>query len=126
MSSILLFYRNFKNLDQIEVSNELSIGLIKYMNLEAGLTNVDGEVAMKLSKLYKAPQQIFLLNNSVNNISITYSDCSFHGSNGYVNHLYADDSVKNELVDSLKIEIKRLHEENSQLIKLLLIKYCTS
>jgi plasmid maintenance system antidote protein VapI len=117
MASILLLFRQFHSWDQIKVSDLLSITVEEYNDLETGLTKVEMENAIKLSKLYMAPEEVFLNNNSNSDLCITYSNCNFHGSNGYVNHLFQQETQQ---IRNLKSEISRLQEHNIQLLKLLL------
>lgn len=122
LSFKLAAFREFKNWEQEDVAKELSISLEEYKDLESGLDSVDAEAALKLSQLYQVPPQFFLANDSSAHLSVIYSHCNFQDSNGYVNHLYHDDSliaVKNEEIQLLKKEIQHLRELNNQLIALL-------
>jgi transcriptional regulator with XRE-family HTH domain len=119
----LLLYRQFRNWQEHDLASRLTISVEDYKNMEAGVEEVDLETALKLSDLYLAPAHIFLKRNYTNEFSIIYSQCHFEDSNGYVNHLYNENEavlkVKDETIQMLKEEIKRLQNANDQLIALI-------
>lgn len=121
-SFILFSFREFHGGKEEDIAAGLSITLEEYKSLESGTEKVDAEVASKLSKLYKAPPQIFLASNCSDHLSIIYSHCHFEHSNGYVNHLYNDNesNLKVEILQQLKDEISRLRNQNDMLLKSLL------
>jgi hypothetical protein len=119
LSLKLISFREYMNWEQEDVALKISIPLGDYKALECGSGNINSEIVLSLSKLYKVPEVIFCNNECAQDLSIIYSQCTFNGSNGYVNHFYHHE---NELIRFLKLEISRLQEHNGQLIKLLLDK----
>lgn len=120
MNSALYSFRQFRNLQESEVSKELAISVQEYKDLESGIQKIDVETALKLSELYLAPPHFFLSKNNSNDFSIIYSHCQFENSNGYVNNLYNDSElvlkVKSEIIQVLKEEIEQLRKQNTKLL----------
>ncbi len=125
MSINLFYFREFRNWQPENVAKGLEISAEEYKNLEVGLNAVDAETALKLSQLYQAPPQLFLIHNSSPHSSVIYTHCNFENSSGYVNHLYQNDqlvAVKNEEIKLLKDEVMRLQKQNDQLLHSILSK----
>lgn len=124
ISSNLLAFRIYKNLELSEVAKELSLSVAEYILLEEGKMTLTNEVAEKLSSIYQVPTEIFEPENIVKQNSFTYSNNIFNNSNGYVNHLKQTNekvvnaiiSIKNEQIGLLKEEVQRLRAQNDKLI----------
>lgn len=123
MNSGLLLFRQHHNWKKKDLAKKLAISVAEYNDLESGIEKVDTETALKLSELYQAPPHYFLSNDPSIPPSVIYSHCHFENSNGYVNHLYSDEKLAAALekeIDSLKEEIRRLRDQNNQLLQLFL------
>jgi transcriptional regulator with XRE-family HTH domain len=116
MNSILVSFREYRNLTEEDLANELSISLQEYKYLECGIELVNAEMATALSIFYNAPPQVFLIGNTSCQFSFIYSHCYFHGGNGYVNNMNNELDNK-ELILLLEKELKALHELNQILSK---------
>jgi hypothetical protein len=121
MNTVLSSFRLFHNMDEKHVAKELSISLDEYKSLESGHEKINSEAAIKLSKFFKAPSQIFLINGFPNQFSITYSNCHFQNSNGYVNHLSTDKEKGccEKIIQQLKDDMRQLCKQNDLLIEIL-------
>ena len=119
----LFSFREFHNWQPDFVANKLKITIDEYKDLESGLFIVDAETALKLSALYQAPSSIFLATNSPSNLSVFYTHCNFHNSNGYVNHHYQNQDMnakEGQVIELLKEELKQLKRQNEDLVKQLI------
>ncbi len=122
----LLFYRNYHNLSLPDIANELGISIELYDDLEKGKVNPNGYIAQKLSDFYKAPIELFILEESLHHLhgEVIYYDCTFisgtGGSSGYINHQYNDRGIdeilfsKNQEIKYLKQEIERLQQKQER------------
>jgi DNA-binding XRE family transcriptional regulator len=119
LSLKLISFREYMKWEQEFVASKISISLDDYKALESGCGDINLEILLSLSKLYKVPEVIFCNNDGANHLSIIYSQCTFNGSNGYVNHFNNENSIKIELLEVLKSEIIALKEHNNNLITLL-------
>jgi plasmid maintenance system antidote protein VapI len=119
MNWILFCFREHLEWDVDYIAKKLSISRKDYENLEAGFEIVDSEMAIEFSKLFNAPPQLFVSQNTATNFSIIYSNCHFENSNGYVNNLseHQRDSSKIDLILSLKEEVLKLRKENRVLLE---------
>ncbi|HTN08707.1 helix-turn-helix domain-containing protein [Agriterribacter sp.] len=126
--TILYTFRTHRNWSQQEVAGELEISPGEYEAIEAGAENVDNDIAQKLSQLYNAPSALFFPNNSSSHINFEYTHTTLNSSNAYVHNLYQNDirvvemlmTAKEDEIKFLKKEIKRLQDQNSQLLVRLL------
>lgn len=129
LSLRLIFFREFKNWQPEEVANELGISKEIYNQLENGKTKVNGILAQKLSDLYQAPMEFFIIDDTPHYMQaeVVYTHCTFSGggSNGYINHQYNDRGIdeilfiKKEEIKTLKLRIEQLEQQNNTLIHLL-------
>jgi transcriptional regulator with XRE-family HTH domain len=120
VNSTLFLFRQYRNWQESDVSNGLSISMKEYNDLECGNQDVDVETALRLSELYFAPPELFLSKKSSSHFSIIYSQCHFQNSNGYVNNLCNESEsilkAKDEMIQSLKEEVELLRKLNDRLI----------
>lgn len=129
LTSRLIFLREFKNWQPEEVAIELGISKEIYNQLENGKTKVNGILAQKLSDLYQAPIEFFIIDDTPHYMQaeVAYTNCTFSGggSNGYINHQYNDRGIdeilfiKKEEIKTLKLRIEQLEQQNNKLIHLL-------
>ncbi len=128
--TILYIFRTHRNLTQEDVAGKLEISPGEYEAIEAGAENVDHTIAQKLSQLYNAPTVLFLPANPFSQLNFEYTNTTFNSSNAYVHNLYQNDTrviemltaAKEEEIRLLKKEIKRLQDQNNQLLVHLLGK----
>lgn len=125
----LAFYREYKNWEPSDVAKELGISTETYTDLEKGRIKVNGILAQKLSDLYLAPIEFFIIDDTPHYMQaqVIYTHCSFsgNGANGYVNHNNTDRGIeeilflRKEDIKNLKQEIAELKQQNNRLIELL-------
>lgn len=126
--TILYTFRTHRNWSQEDVAGELEISPGEYEAIEAGAEQVDHDIAQKLSLLYNAPPALFLPINPSTQLNFEYMHTTFNSSNAYVHNLYQNDTrviemlttAKEREIELLKIEIKRLQDQNNQLLVRLL------
>ncbi len=124
MNSSLYFFRFFRNWTHQDVAIKVGLSSDEYEAMEAGVENIDDDIAQKLSRLYNAPPAIFLQDTRSQVDSFNYSHNAFNSSNAYVHNLYQQDmrviqmltAAKDEEIQLLKEEISRLRQQNNQLI----------
>ena len=129
LSLHLAFFREYKNWEPADVAKELGISTESYIELEKGEIKMNGILAQKLSDLYLAPIELFIIDNTPHYMQaqVVYTHCSFsgNGANGYVNHNNTDRGIEEVLflrkedIKNLKQEIAELKQQNSRLIELL-------
>lgn len=129
LSLRLMLFREFKNWQPEDVAKELGISIETYEQLETGRAKINGIIAQKLSDLYKAPVELFIIDDTPHYMQaeVVYTNCSFSGggSNGYINHQYNDRGIdeilyaKKEEIKDLKQQIEQLRHQNNTLISLL-------
>jgi len=130
MNTTLYSFRLYRKWEAEEVANALTMPADEYEALETGAEIIDAELAQRFADLYKVPPGIFLSDHRVQQVSFIYSHNHFENSNAYVNHLHQDSSKllerlvaeKGEHLQTLKEEVMRLREENSELLNRLLEK----
>lgn len=129
LSLRLMLFREFKNWQPEDAAKELGISIETYVQLESGKAKVNGILAQRLSDLYKAPVELFIIDDTPHYMQaeVVFTNCSFSGkgSNGYINHQYNDRGideilyVKKEEIKDLKQQIEQLRQQNDTLISLL-------
>jgi transcriptional regulator with XRE-family HTH domain len=125
----LKFFREYKNWQPEDVAKELGVSIETYAQLETGKSKINGIIAQKLSDLYKAPIELFIIDDTPHYMQaeVVYAHCTFSGggSNGYINHQYNDRGideilyVKKEEIKDLKQQIEQLRRQNDKLMSLL-------
>jgi DNA-binding XRE family transcriptional regulator len=129
LSLKLMLFREYKNWQPGDVASGLGISIETYVRLESGKAKINGIIAQKLSDLYKAPVELFIIDDTPHYMQaeVVYTNCSFRGggSNGYINHQNNDRGIdeilyaKNEEIKDLKQQIEQLRQQNDKLISLL-------
>ncbi|SJZ84157.1 helix-turn-helix domain-containing protein [Sediminibacterium ginsengisoli] len=134
----LTSFREFKNWQREDVARELGLSGDSYEDLEEGRIRISGMLADKLSELYQAPAEFFLIDDTPTYLQaqVLYSNCTitsgYGGTSGYVNHLNNDRGMEEILylrkqeVSSLKQQIEYLQNQNDNLIKMLAAKNRTN
>lgn len=129
LSFKLTCFREFKSWQPKDVACKLGISVDTYLQIEKGKTKINGPLAQRLSDLYQAPIEFFLIDDSPHYMQaeVVYTNCTFSGggSNGYINHQYNDRGIdeilfiKKEEIKALKERIEQLEQQNDDLINLL-------
>ena len=116
---VLRCFREYHGQDENNVARKTLLKVEKYLAMEAGICKVNKKNALKFSRFYKAPLQIFLSDPLRNNFPIIYTHCNFNNSNAYVNHNYGDGNklwdllkVQERIIIMLEKEIERLRHAN--------------
>jgi len=124
----LISFREYKNWQPEDVANELGLSLESYTDLEKGRAKLSGTLAQKLSELYHAPMEFFLIDETPHYLQaeVLYSNCTITsgdaGTSGYVNHQNNDRGIdeilylRKEEVKSLKQQIEYLQQQNNKLV----------
>lgn len=127
----LAFFREYKNWQLAEVAGELGLSVESYKDLEDGKIKITDTLAGKLSDLYQAPKEIFLIDDTPHYLraDVIYSNCTITsgsgGASGYVNHQNNDRGIdeilflRKEEIRCLQIQIEELNRNNARLIELL-------
>jgi transcriptional regulator with XRE-family HTH domain len=93
----LAFFREYRNWEFEDVARELGISPESYLDLERGKAKMNGIVAQKLSDLYRAPLEFFIIDDTPHyqQADVMYTNCSFSGGYGagYINHQYTDRGI---------------------------------
>lgn len=131
ISLILIFFREYKNWQPAEVAGSLGLSIESYQGLEKGGVKVTEAIAERLSRLYHAPKEIFLIDDAPYQLQaeVIYNNCTItsgnEGISGYVNHQYQDRGIdeilclRKEEVGSLQRQIGELNRQNAKLIEIL-------
>ena len=131
LSFKLTSFREYKNWQREDVAKELGLSLESYADLERGKVKINGILAQKLSALYRAPIELFLIDDTAHYLQaeVMYTNCTITspggGSSGYINHQYNDRGIdeilysKKEEIKSLKQHIEYLQQQNDKLTELL-------
>lgn len=131
ISLILIFFREYKNWQPAEVAGWLGLSIESYQGLEKGGIKVTEAIAERLSLLYQAPKEIFLIDDTPYHLQaeVIYHNCTIisgsNGISGYVNHQYQDRGIdeimclRKEEVRSLQHQIEELNRKNTRLIEIL-------
>lgn len=127
----LTSFREYKNWQLEDVAKELGLSPESYKDLEEGRTKINGILAEKLSDLYQAPVEFFLIDGTPHYLQaeVLYSNCTITsgnaGTSGYINHQNNDRGIdeimflRKEEIKSLKQQIEYLQQQNSKLLALL-------
>ncbi len=128
----LAFFREYQHWELQDVAKELGIDIEDYEKLENGKAKMDGVMAQKLSDLYHAPMELFIIDDTPHyqQADVLYTNCTFSGSgsSGYVNHQYNDQGIdllfasKNEEINSLKQQIEELRRQNNKLMEIIAVR----
>lgn len=131
LSFKLTLFREYKNWQPEEVAKELGLSAESYKDLEKGRAKINGILAQKLSELYQAPMEFFLIDDTPHYLQaeVLYSHCTITsgnaGTSGYINHQNNDRGIdeimflRKEEVKGLKQQIEELNRQNARLIELL-------
>mgnify|MGYP001046769781 CR=1 FL=1 len=127
----LKVFREYRNWTIDDVSKELNLSVKSYTDLEMGKTKLNGVLAQKLSDLYQAPMEFFLIDDTPHYLQaeVLYSNCTITsgsaGTSGYINHQHNDRGIdeiiyaKKEEIKNLKQQIEYLQQQNDKLVALL-------
>lgn len=127
----LTVFREYKNWQPEDVANELGLSPDSYTDLEKGRAKINGILAQKLSDLYQAPTEFFLIDDTPHYLQaeVLYSHCTITsgdaGTSGYINHQNNDRGIdeilylRKEEVKTLKQQIEYLQQQNDTLLNLL-------
>jgi transcriptional regulator with XRE-family HTH domain len=125
----LAFFREYRHWEFEDVARELGISSESYKDLENGKTKMNGTIAQKLSDLYRAPLEFFIIDDTPHDFQadIVYTNCTFTGEYvaGYINHQYNDRGIdeilylRKEENKALKQQIEELRQQNSRLMEML-------
>lgn len=131
LSFKLTIFREYKNWQQGDVAKELGLSAESYKDLEKGRAKINGILAQKLSDLYQAPMEFFLIDHTSHYLQaeVLYSNCTITSGNagtaGYINHQNNDRGIdeimflRKEEIKSLKQHIEYLQQQNDKLMVLL-------
>jgi transcriptional regulator with XRE-family HTH domain len=131
LSFKLISFREYKNWQQEDVAKELGLSPDSYKDLENGRARINGILAQKLSDLYQAPMEFFLIDDTSHNLraEVLYSNCAITsgnaGTSGYINHQNNDRGIdeimflRKEEIKGLKQQIEELNQQNVCLIEIL-------
>lgn len=131
LSFKLTSFREYKNWQPEDVAKELGLSPESYKDLEKGRAKLNGILAQKLSDLYQAPMEFFLIDDTPHYLQaeVLYSNCTITsgnaGTSGYINHQNNDRGIdeimflRKEEVKSLKQQIEHLQQQNDKLVVLL-------
>lgn len=131
LSFKLTVFREYKNWQPEDVANELGLSPDSYTDLEKGRAKINGILAQKLSDLYQAPIEFFLIDDTPHYLQaeVLYSHCTITsgdaGTSGYINHQNNDRGIdeilylRKEEVKTLKQQIEYLQQQNDTLLNLL-------
>ena len=127
----LICFRGYKNWQPEDVANEIGLSPESYKDLEKGRAKLNGMLAQKLSDLYQAPMEFFLIDDTPHYLQaeVLYSNCTITsgsgGTSGYINHQNNDRGIdeilylRKEEIKSLKQQIEYLQQQNNRLLLLL-------
>ena len=130
----LAFFREYKNWSPEDVARELHLSTESYQDIEKGRVKINGVIAQKLSDLYQAPMEFFIIDDTPHYMQaeVIYTNCTMQsgqgGSNGYINHQNNDRGIdeilyaKKEEIKTLKDQITELHKQNARLVEILASK----
>ena len=130
LSFKLISFREYKNWQQEDVAKELGLSPDSYKDLENGRARINGILAQKLSDLYQAPMEFFLIDDTPHYLraEVLYSNCTITsgnaGTSGYINHQNNDRGIdeimflRKEEIKSLKQHIEYLQKQNDKLAAL--------
>ncbi|HRN55057.1 MAG TPA: hypothetical protein PLL71_01320 [Agriterribacter sp.] len=126
--TILYTFRAHRNWSSGYVAGKLEISPGEYEAIEGGTENIGYDIAQKLSQLYNAPPVLFLPANPSSPLNFEYEHATFNSSNAYVHNLYQNDTrviemlktAREEEIQFLKKEIRRLQDQNNRLLVRLL------
>lgn len=130
----LTFFREHRKWQPEDVARQLGVSAESYIDIEKGRVKINEILAEKLSGLYQAPKEFFLVDDTPHYMKaeVMYSNCTFingaGGSSGYINHQYNDRGIdeiiffKKEEIKSLKQQIEQLQQQNEKLLRLLTVK----
>ena len=128
LSFRLISFREYKELDAENVAKELGLSPENYIALEKGRAKLDAILAQKLSNLYQAPIEFFLLDDTPGNYQaeVLYNNCTIvsgnGGTSGYINHQNNDRGIeeilylRKEEVKRLERQVEYLREQNDKLL----------
>ncbi|MBX3253287.1 MAG: helix-turn-helix transcriptional regulator [Chitinophagaceae bacterium] len=131
LSFKLISFREYKNWQPEDVAKELGLSPESYKDLEKGRAKLNGILAQKLSDLYQAPMEFFLIDDTPHYLQaeVLYSNCTITsgnaGTSGYINHQNNDRGIdeimflRKEEIKSLKQQIEELNRQNARLIEIL-------
>lgn len=131
LSFKLISFREYKNWQPEDVAKELSLSPESYEDLEKGRAKLNGILAQKLSDLYQAPMEFFLIDDTPHYLQaeVLYSNCTITsgnaGTSGYINHQNNDRGIdeimflRKEEAKGLKQQIEHLQQQNDRLLALL-------
>ena len=127
----LTWFRKYKDLPREIVAENLSLSLEKYTDLEKGQVKIDHQLAQKLSDLYQAPTELFLIDDVPQYLQaeVMYNHCTITsgegGASGYINHQNNDRGIeeilylREEEVKRLERHVEYLRKQNDKLLGLL-------
>lgn len=128
----LIFFREYKNWTTADLALHLGMPEKEYKDLETGKQKMDIVKAQRLSEIYQAPVEIFIIDNTPHYLQadVLFSNCTITGTSaaGYINHSYTDRGIeeimrlRKEEVETLKAQIAYLQKENTRLIEHLGLK----
>lgn len=131
LSFKLTSFREYKNWQPEDVAKELGLSPESYKDLEKGRAKLNAILAQKLSDLYQAPMEFFLIDDTPHYLQaeVLYSNCTITsgnaGTSGYINHQNNDRGIdeimflRKEEVKGLKQQIEELNKQNARLIEIL-------
>lgn len=124
----LTLFREYKNWQPEDVAKELGLSPDSYKDLEKGRAKINGILAQKLSDLYQAPMEFFLIDDIPHYLQaeVLYTNCTITsgnaGTSGYINHQNNDRGIdeimflRKEEVKGLKQQIEYLQQQNEVLV----------
>lgn len=127
----LTSFREYKNWQPEDVAKKLGLSPESYKDLEEGRAKINGILAQKLSDLYQAPIDFFLIDDTPHYLQaeVLYSNCTITsgsaGTSGYINHQHNDRGIdeiiyaKKEEIKNLKQQLEYLQHQNDKLVTLL-------
>jgi transcriptional regulator with XRE-family HTH domain len=129
LSFRLVIFREYCGWELEDVARKLEITFDEYKKIENGKSKINGAIAQRLSDLYQAPIEIFIIDDTPYYLQaeVMYSNCSFSGggTNGYINHNYDYRNMEEILLSikeetkSLRFQIDELSRQNGKLAELL-------
>ncbi len=90
MNFILYSFRRYHQFTKQKVADNLRLSTEEYEILESGCNLVFPDLAKKLSALYKAPQYIFLIDQTSMCVQVFFNNNHFENSNAFVNNQNVD------------------------------------
>lgn len=125
----LTLFREYHKLSKEDIAIKLLIPLNDYKNLENGRAKITGQIAQKLSDLFHAPIEFFIIDDNPHyyQAEVLFKNCTFAGNDasGYINHQYNNRGIdeiiaaKNSEIKTLKQQVEAMQQQNEKLIGIL-------